>query len=50
MLYPQNGDRIVTIDSVTSLHHVYLFSVYLLLILLLHFFGDVINDVILENC
>ena len=23
MLYPQNGDRIVTIDSVTSLHTVY---------------------------
>ena len=23
MLYPQNGDRIVTIDSVTSLHPVY---------------------------
>ena len=23
MLYPQNGDRIVTIDSVTSLYHVY---------------------------
>ena len=24
MVYPQNGDRIVTIDSVTSLHAVYL--------------------------
>ena len=24
MLYPQNGDRIVTIDSVTSLHPVYM--------------------------
>jgi len=24
MLYPQNGDRIVTIDSVTSLHPMYL--------------------------
>ena len=24
MLYPQNGDRIVAIDSVTSLHHVFL--------------------------
>jgi len=23
MLYPQNGDRIVTIDSVTSLHPMY---------------------------
>ena len=23
MLYPQNGDRIVAIDSVTSLHPVY---------------------------
>jgi len=23
VLYPQNGDRIVTIDSVTSLHPVY---------------------------
>jgi len=23
MLYPQNGDRFVTIDSVTSLHPVY---------------------------
>jgi len=23
VLYPQNGDRIVTIDSVTSLHSVY---------------------------
>ena len=36
MLYPQNGDRIVTIDSVTSLHpmykirylDIYLFRVY----------------------
>ena len=25
MLYPQNGDRIVTTDSVTSLHPVYKF-------------------------
>jgi len=24
MLYPQNGDRIVAIDSVTSLHPVYI--------------------------
>ena len=24
VLYPQNGDRIVTIDSVTSLHPIYL--------------------------
>ena len=23
MLYPQNGDRIVAIDSVTSLHRMY---------------------------
>jgi len=26
MLYPQNGDRIVTIDSVTSLHLIYKFT------------------------
>ena len=26
MLYPQNGDRIVTTDSVTSLHPVYVYS------------------------
>ena len=26
MLYPQNGDRIVAIDSVTSLHPMYSFS------------------------
>jgi len=26
MLYPQNGDRIVTIDSVTSLHPMYIRS------------------------
>ena len=24
MLYPQNGDRIVAIDSVTSLHRMYI--------------------------
>jgi len=24
MAYPQNGDRIVAIDSVTSLHHMYI--------------------------
>ena len=23
MLYPQNGDRVVTIDSVTSVHPIY---------------------------
>ena len=26
MLYPQNGDRIVTVDSVTSLHPIYLYA------------------------
>ena len=26
VLYPQNGDRIVTIDSVTSLHTMYILS------------------------
>ena len=26
MLYPQNGDRIVTIDSVTSRHLIYKFT------------------------
>ena len=31
MLYPQNGDRIVAIDSVTSLHHMYnLFRIFLI--------------------
>jgi len=29
MLYPQNGDRIVTIDSVTSLHPVYFVRLHL---------------------
>jgi len=24
VLYAQNGDRIVTVDSVTSLHHMYI--------------------------
>ena len=28
MLYPQNGDRIVAIDSVTTLHPMYKFSLY----------------------
>ena len=32
MIYPQNGDRIVTIDSVTSIHPVYI----RLLITMLH--------------
>jgi len=27
MLYPQNGDRIVTIDTVASLHPIYTVSV-----------------------
>ena len=27
MLYPQNGDRIVAVDSVASLHTMYRFSV-----------------------
>jgi len=30
VLYPQNGDRIVTIDSVTSLHAMYTFHIILL--------------------
>ena len=30
-LYPQNGDRIVTIDSVTSFHTMYLLTYLLLL-------------------
>jgi len=28
MLYPQNGDRIVAVDSVTSLHPVYIYIRY----------------------
>jgi len=34
MLYPQNGDRIVAINSVTSLHPVYMFCCFFL------FFND----------
>jgi len=30
MLYPQNGDRIVTIDSVTLLHPVYMVQMLVL--------------------
>ena len=40
VLYPQNGDRIVTIDSVTSLHPVYSAcpgGLYVLLLLLNNF-------------
>ena len=35
MLYPQNGDRIVAIDSVTSLQPMYTFSYVIILLIII---------------